>query len=81
VPGPVHDEWRGRLEPGEGLLFYTDGFIDERTLGAERSMEQLLATVDGSDSDDLESLCDSVVGLLASERSDDAALMALRFQP
>ncbi len=34
-------QWSGTLKPGEVLLLYTDGAIDERSSGSEASMERL----------------------------------------
>ncbi len=71
-------EWRGRLEPGQTLLLFTDGVIDERDAGAEVSMELLAETAsDGNLSP--ATICDRIVGMLPEDRIDDAALLALRF--
>src|SRR6202035_1039904 len=60
-----HDaaDWHGRIERGQTLLMFTDGVIDEREVGAERSMEDLAeAAADG----DLtpEAVCDRLVRML-----------------
>ena len=69
----VLDEPMSGLDPlGRSLV--RDIILEQR----ERGGTVLFSTHILSDA---ESLCDRVVGLLASDRSDDAALMALRFQP
>ncbi|HXW39164.1 MAG TPA: PP2C family protein-serine/threonine phosphatase, partial [Acidimicrobiales bacterium] len=75
-------EWRGRLEVFQALLLYTDGAIDERGKGSERSMRDLArATVDGARSRiELAAICDGVVAALPARRHDDVALLALRLE-
>ncbi len=77
--GPAVADWRGRLEPGQVLLLYTDGAIDERVLGAEASMKLLAAGTTG-DLDPAQ-VCGRVVELLPSDRADDVALLALGLRP
>ncbi|HEY3941436.1 MAG TPA: SpoIIE family protein phosphatase [Acidimicrobiales bacterium] len=71
-------DWFGALDPGDALLVYTDGAIDERVLGAEASMELLAAGLTTPERLDAEAVCDRVIGLLPADRPDDVALLALR---
>jgi GAF domain-containing protein len=73
---PTGREWRATLLPGEVLLCYTDGAIDERVAGPAASMERLAAVAGGGALSAAE-VCDRVVGLLDPTRSDDVALLAL----
>ena len=47
VSGPPAVGWHGTLEPGQVLLLYTDGAIDERGVGPETSMGHLAAALSG----------------------------------
>jgi len=79
VPGAEPVDWHGQLEPGDVLLLFTDGLIDERNKGTEVSMEELAATAGHlGGMIGLSELCDRVVATLPSDRVDDVALLALR---
>jgi serine/threonine-protein kinase RsbW len=78
--GPARSEWRGRLRPGQVLLLYTDGVIDERRLGSDESMARLAATATVGDRTPA-ALCERVVRALHADRVDDVALMALQIDP
>jgi serine phosphatase RsbU (regulator of sigma subunit) len=78
--GPARSEWRGRLRPGQVLLLYTDGVIDERRVGSDESMRQLAATATVGDHTPA-ALCERVVRALHADRVDDVALMALQIDP
>jgi GAF domain-containing protein len=78
--GTARSEWRGRLRPGQVLLLYTDGVIDERRVGSDESMRQLAATATVGDHTPA-ALCERVVRALHADRFDDVALMALQIDP
>jgi GAF domain-containing protein len=72
-------DWQGRLGPGQLLVLFTDGAIDEREAGPTASMEALAEIVSKSDTTDPAEVCERIVSALPIERLDDIALMALRF--
>ena len=71
-------EWRGELEPGQLLILYTDGAIDEREAGPAASMEALADMVAKSRTIDPAVVCERIVSALPMERMDDIALLAVR---
>jgi len=73
-------DWHGTLAPDDVLFLYTDGAIDERNAGSEKSMADLAAVVARRDLDPA-AACDLVVDMLDVDRADDVALMALQFDP
>ncbi|MGH9098001.1 MAG: SpoIIE family protein phosphatase, partial [Acidimicrobiales bacterium] len=78
APASPVRQWSGTLKPGEVLLLYTDGAIDERSAGSEASMERLAkVALDGEL--DPTSVCIRIVELLDDDRIDDVALLAISF--
>ncbi len=69
-------EWTGRLREGDVLLGYTDGAVDERTVGSEESMANLARVAAAGDLTPV-SVCQRVAAAIAQERGDDVALLAL----
>ena len=67
--------WTSPLAPGEVLVLYTDGALDDRDVGIEQSMAALARTV-GDGPLDPEAVCDRVVAARA-RADDDVALLAL----
>jgi serine/threonine-protein kinase RsbW len=76
APASQPKDWQGQLEPGALLLLYTDGAIEERSLGPEASMDRLAAAVAGEVT--TAAVCRRVVETLPAERLDDVALLAIQ---
>jgi PAS domain S-box-containing protein len=75
----VFREASGVVPPGSTLLLYTDGLVERRGVPLEDSLEGL-AEAAGEAEDDLDKLCDRVLGAVLRQRepSDDVALLAVR---
>jgi GAF domain-containing protein len=72
--------WKGTLQPGQTMLLYTNGAIDERRLGLDEGIERLLKVVaDGPP--DPATVCRRVIDMLGPIRHDDVALLAIRRLP
>lgn len=76
APEAPVQQWSGTLAPGQVLLLYTDGAIDERYAGSTASMEKLAQVAADGDLDPA-SVCRRVVELLDEDRIDDVALLAV----
>ena len=68
------------ISPGETLVIYTDGLVERRGADIEHGLEHLQDVAGDASSLDLESFCDRLLdGMDAEHRSDDVALLAVRF--
>ncbi|MFG2683703.1 SpoIIE family protein phosphatase [Streptomyces sp. NPDC048392] len=69
------------LEPGDRLVFYTDGLVETRRHPLDERLNALLALLDGPDRP-LEEVCDLLLRTLHEpENSDDVALLIARATP
>ena len=75
----VFREATGVVPPGSTLLLYTDGLVERRGVPLEDSLEALIEAA-GEAEEDLDKLCDRVVGAVLPklQPSDDVALLAVR---
>ncbi len=80
APETAATEWHGRIDPGQVLLLYTDGVVDDRGVGAEASMDRLAHTVADGEVEP-QAVCQRVIEALTTERVDDVALLALAVDP
>ena len=70
------------MEPGDAILFYTDGVTDTPGAGERFGEERLLQVVEGAGGSPAALLAATEAALMAFRRgdvSDDRALLALRF--
>jgi chemotaxis family two-component system sensor kinase Cph1 len=65
------------LEPGDGLLLYTDGLVEVRGSSLDERLGRLEGLAAQAAGADLEAVCDQVLAGLPPH-SDDATLLALR---
>ncbi|WP_164413983.1 SpoIIE family protein phosphatase [Streptomyces salinarius] len=69
------------LEPGDRLVFYTDGLVETRRHPLDERLDALLALLEGPDRP-LEEVCDLLLRTLHEpENSDDVALLVARATP
>lgn len=68
------------LQPGDLVLFYTDGLVERRGHGLDDALAELVAAVRAHGQSEPETLVDAVLGALVGgqELQDDIALLALR---
>jgi serine phosphatase RsbU (regulator of sigma subunit) len=69
------------LEPGDRLVFYTDGLVETRQQPIDERLAALLAVLEGPDRP-LEEVCDLLLRTLHEpQNSDDVALLIARATP
>jgi serine phosphatase RsbU (regulator of sigma subunit) len=70
-----------RLEPGDTLLLYTDGLIEQREKPLSDGLQLLLDSLEDIDDSSARALVDGLVSRLRAEHrmEDDVALLAVRF--
>ena len=75
-----YEEARTVLEPGDVVLFYTDGLVERRGLGIDEALERLCEAVARFHGCDPEELLDGLLADLIGDRllQDDVALLALQ---
>ncbi len=80
APETPYTEAEYVLEPGSALLLYTDGLIEKRSVPIDDGLEQLARSVGELTPDDLESVCETLLGAVSGSE-DDVALLALQSVP
>ena len=64
--------------PGETLVLFTDGLVEDRLSPIDIGLERLRLAVEGTDDQPVEMLCDRALGALDEHCHDDVALLAVR---
>jgi GAF domain-containing protein len=77
APSTSVHEWSGHLQPGETLLLYTDGTVDEGVAGPEAGMRRIREAAASAGATP-RAICDRVIESLHEERTDDVALLAIQ---
>jgi PAS domain S-box-containing protein len=77
-----YDEATDRLEPGETLVAYTDGLVEEPGRPLDAGLERLEGAIAGAGGE-VDDFCAGVLDatLAGTSAHDDVALLALRFEP
>jgi anti-sigma regulatory factor (Ser/Thr protein kinase) len=78
----VFTEHHVTLEPAAQLAFYTDGLVECRGADLDSRIATLMGLLEW-DADDIDELCDAVLGQMvrADGREDDIALLVVRLPP
>jgi hypothetical protein len=66
------------LHPGDTLLLYTDGLIEDPAESIDDGLARLVSALTGGQRMSLDALCDAVLARHGAARRDDIALLALR---
>jgi PAS domain S-box-containing protein len=76
VGGQPFRHQRALLERGEGLLFYTDGVVEARSLPFDEGLQKLCQQLPNGASP--EEICAAAMTITEQDRDDDRAVLALR---
>ncbi|MFF6773478.1 SpoIIE family protein phosphatase [Streptomyces sp. NPDC012637] len=81
VPSYAYEERRTELEPGDTLLFYTDGLVERRHEGLGPGLARLLAVAGRlADRESPELLVDALLGTALGDTDDDTSVVAVRLR-
>ncbi|SCX43395.1 Serine phosphatase RsbU, regulator of sigma subunit [Klenkia marina] len=69
------------LDPGDGVLLYTDGLVERRSADLDEGVEWLLGAVSDLADRPVAHLCDRLLELVSHHAEDDVAMLALRAHP
>ncbi|MFE9173051.1 SpoIIE family protein phosphatase [Streptomyces kebangsaanensis] len=75
---PVFEEAECRLEPGDRLLFYTDGLVERPGEGIQRGLARLAEAVSAHRTDTPGSLGPLLAAMLEGEPRDDVCVLDIR---
>ncbi|MFF5449111.1 SpoIIE family protein phosphatase [Streptomyces sp. NPDC012888] len=88
LPGAEYEEAQTRLESGDVLLLYTDGFVEHRRVSLvdtleelRRVAERLAADPAAGASGPVEALADALLGAVRGDTGDDTSLLVVRVSP
>ncbi|MDF3299009.1 SpoIIE family protein phosphatase [Streptomyces tropicalis] len=78
---PVYEEAECLLEPGDRLLFYTDGLVERPGEAIEQGLERLARAVAAHSADGFGSLAPLLRSTLEGVRRDDVCVLDVRVPP
>jgi serine phosphatase RsbU (regulator of sigma subunit) len=80
APGSIREQAKLTLEPGGGLLLYTDGLVERRDEAIDVSLERLLAEIRDEPGASPARLVDALLGGLMDARTVDDDVCVLSFR-
>jgi hypothetical protein len=80
IPGYAYREVATPLEPGAGVVLYTDGLVESRHTPLDEGLDRLRLATAGA-SGDAESLCACILDHPGEGAADDTALLVVRRVP
>ena len=77
-PGVPRHEHAVALQPGDTVLFYTDGLVEQRGLLLDEGTARVVRELERIGREPLDRLCDELLAGLRRPIADDVALLAVR---
>jgi phosphoserine phosphatase RsbU/P len=74
---PRHDH-AVPLQPGDTVVFYTDGLVEQRDMGLDEGTDRVLEELRRIGREPLDRLCDELLAVLSGPIEDDVALLVVR---
>jgi serine phosphatase RsbU (regulator of sigma subunit) len=77
-PGPPRHDHILALQPGDTVLFHTDGLVERRDLSLDERTARVVRELERIGREPLDQLCDELLAGLPRPIEDDVALLAVR---
>jgi serine phosphatase RsbU (regulator of sigma subunit) len=77
-PGPPRHDHTLTLQPGDTVVFYTDGLVEQRDLSLDEGTARVVRQLERIGCEPLDRLCDELLAGLPRPIADDVALLAVR---
>ncbi|MGY1704591.1 PP2C family protein-serine/threonine phosphatase [Geodermatophilus sp. SYSU D00697] len=75
-------DWVARVDPGDTLLFYSDGLVEQGRSSIDDGTDRLVRVVEEVGAAPVDELCDALLTRIVGSRpDDDVAIVAVRCEP
>jgi serine phosphatase RsbU (regulator of sigma subunit) len=80
-PGTPRHDHAVPLQPGDTVVFYTDGLVEQRDMSLDEGTARVVQELERIGREPLDRLCDELLAVLRGPIEDDVALLVVRVPP